>query len=477
MSIKYILLCCVFLSVKRTSNGQQAMTNFGNLQLHNGATLTGFNDLTNTSSAILLNNGTLTVKGSITNDEATMNVGGGTLILSSTSAQSINGAQPFRTNHFVNDNAVGITLNNNLSISGVHTFTNGFINSSATPNYLIYEAGASHTGSADSRHVTGWVKKYGNTDFTFPVGDAVYLRDVTLTNLSASSEFNCHYYTPTQNLYNLTSPVVRVKANEYWQLDKVSGGTAQVTLNWDHSKVAMDNVLLTDILVARYNGSNWTDAGGSPLATGLVTSTGSVISSATSSFDAFTIGYKTFPVPLQLISFTAERRTGVSYLQWITDNEQHVSHFEVQRSYDGINFTNIGTVPARNSGVEEHYRFEDNSPLRGFAWYRISSIDIDGKFSFTRVAVVSESALSGSSFVVMNPVKTSLTIFNKTGTDGVFDYNLFTSSGQLVMKGTVSMSNNGGIVLPLLSTITSGLYILELKKESILFRQKVIVAK
>ncbi len=475
--MKRKLIILFFLALSGSTMAQNAMNNNGNLQIHSGTSITAFGSVTNASSGVLVNNASFYVKGNLTNDQASMAVGTGTLYLNGTSAQTVNGAQTFKTNNLETNNSAGFTLNNNLSVSGTHTFASGLIASSATPNYLVYEAGSSHTGSTDSRHVTGWVKKHGNTAFTFPVGDATYQRTAAISNLSASSEINCFYNTPTSNTINLFSPLAKVKANEYWQIDKVSGGTAQITLNWDHSKMAMDNVLLADIVVGHYTGGNWTDAGGAGSATGNVTTTGSITSTAVSSFSPFTIGYRSFPVPLKLISFTAERRSGISYLRWITDNEQNVSHFDVQRSFNAVNYSSIGDVAARNSGFRDQYNFEDPSYFKGFAWYRIRSVDIDGKFSYSRIAVVSEADLQSGSFVVMNPVRTAITVFNKTGEDGVFDYRLFNSAGQLKLRGNVSMVSNGGAVLSLPAQTAAGIYILELVNEKTQFRQKLLVEK
>jgi len=47
------------------------------------------------------------------------------LYLNGTSAQSISGTQAFKTLNFVSNNSAGITLNNDLSVSGIHTFYRG----------------------------------------------------------------------------------------------------------------------------------------------------------------------------------------------------------------------------------------------------------------------------------------------------------------------------------------------------------------
>ncbi len=471
--MKKILLPVILFFLSADLVAQQAMTNNGNLQVHSGASMTSFGDFTNASAGTLLNNGSLYIKGNPTNDQASMAAGTGTLYLNGTTAQSVNGSQPLKMYNLVTDNSAGITLNNNLSVSGTHTFTTGMITTSVTPNYMIYESGSSYSGINDSRHVNGWVKKIGSTNFTFPVGNVTYQRTIAISNLSAAAEINCYYYKPTQNIYNLWSPLVQVKGNEYWQLDKISGGTAQVTLNWEHAKVPMDNILVTDIRAAQYSSGNWTNAGGT--ASGNVTTTGTVTSSALSSFGAMTLGYTTFPVPLKLISFTAERRTGISFLTWITEYEENVDHFDIQRSYDARTYITIGHLAARNTGIRQVYDFEDPIPLNGLAYYRIKSIDRDGQFSYSRIAVVSENDNRSSSFYVLNPARSAITVFNRSGQAGQFDYRLFTTAGQLVLKGNVSMSNNGGAVVQLPTAIAGGLYVFELSNEKISFKQKILV--
>jgi hypothetical protein len=471
--MKNPIFCLMLICMVSQLNAQQTINNSGNMRIHTGASFTSFGNFSNSSSAVLVNNGDLYIKGDITNDQASMSTGTGTIFLNGTASQSVAGSQSMRTYHLNSNNSAGIVLNNNLSVTGIHSFAGGMIASSATPNYLVYEAGSSHTGSNDSRHVTGWVKKMGNTNFDFPVGDANYLRPVSVTNLSAASEFNCHYYTPSHHLSNVTTPVRMIKANEYWQINKVSGGTGQVTLNWDHSKVPMDNVMIPDIITAYYNGINWTDDGGT--ATGNVLTTGTITSAVISSFGSFTFGYSTYPVPLTLISFTGERKPGISDLRWITDNEQNVDHFDIQRSYDAVSFTTIGNKPARNTGIQENYYFEDHSPLSGFAWYRLRTVDIDGKASYSRIILLSEMVTPTGAFVVISPVRDAINILNKTGKSGKFNYSLVNAAGQQIIKGNVEMTVNGGAVLPLPVNIAGGIYVLHLNNNMTRFTKRILV--
>lgn len=473
-----LLISAVSFSSNVSLYAQIDLHNTGILHVSSSGDILFVNgNFTNINTATLTNNGNLYVKQDITNNQASMSVGTGSLYLNGTSGQSVNGTQGFKTYNFVSDNTSGITLNNNLSVSGVHTFTNGLIASSVTPNYLIYEAGSSYTGATDATHVTGWVKKIGTTNFSFPVGDATYLRSAGIINLSAMAEFNCHYFRPTANIFNLTAPLVQVNSREYWQIDEISGSNAQVILNWDNSKVAFDNVLISEIRVGVYTGGTWKSAGG--YAAGNISTTGTVVSNIGNALAGpMTFGYGVdMLLPLRIIHFTTERRTGISFIKWTTADEKDINYFEIQRSNDGVNFTAISNTRARNSGQQENYVYEDRSLLQGVAYYRIKSVDIAGKIIYTNIAAVSETNLSTNLFTIINPAKNVITIFNKSRAEGVFQYRLMNMTGQVVTKGNVSITINGIGVIPVSEKAAAGIYILELNNSQIQFKQKVVIEK
>ena len=472
---KKLLFIGTFMLVSEACLTQPGFRNAGNFQVHTGASISIGGDVENSSSATLLNNGNLYIKGNLTNHQPLMQPGTGTLFLSGSTAQSVSGLESFKTNNLVSDNSSGITLNNNLSVFGVHNFINGLISTSSTPNYLIYETGSSYTGSADSRHVSGWVKKIGTSDFIYPVGNGTYLRPVAMSNLSGSAEFNCQYFSTTQNIYDLWSPLVQVKANEYWQVDKISGGTAQITLNWDNSKVPMDNIDLADILSAEYNGSDWESKGGT--ASGNISTTGSVTSASINTFGEMTLGYKSFPVPLKLLSFSGQRNNSISYLNWVTENEFNVDRIEVQRSYDAASFITIGTRQARNSGNRELYSYDDPSIYQGIAYYRLRSVDFDGTFCYSKIVALSDNSFVNTDFVVLNPARYVITIFNKTVEQGIFTYRLINSTGQTVLQGNLNFESGGNAVIKLPSQVASGSYHLELKNKNIRFTRQVLVER
>src|SRR5688500_17729135 len=134
--MKRIIFYILLVSACNYANAQDAFTNSGNLRIHSGGTLSGFGAFTNTSAEALDNKVSLYMKANINNSVATMSAGTGTLYVNGTSAQALTGSEAFRTYNLIYSNAAGITLNNNLNVSGAHTFTSGIITTSATPNYM-----------------------------------------------------------------------------------------------------------------------------------------------------------------------------------------------------------------------------------------------------------------------------------------------------------------------------------------------------
>lgn len=468
LSVTFILLLSSAIGFS-----QAAMQNFGNLRINTGTNMAAYGAFTNASTAALVNNGTLYLKGNITNNQASMAAGSGATHLNGTSAQSVNGSEAFKVNNLTTDNSTGITLNNNLSVASVHTFTNGRIASSATPNYLVYENGSSYTGSSDAAHVSGWVKKIGSTNFVFPVGNSSVLRTIAISTLSGASEFNANYGGLTTNTSNVQPNLVTVNAYEYWNVNQVSGGTAVVDINWDYSKVTFPNYILASIRAAKYTGGMWTNQGGT--ATGDVTTTGSISTgTAQNSFGPFVIGSLNFSLPLNFLGVTAQRQNSFSIVEWNTAEEYNVDHFEVERKDAYSNeFTVINQVPA-NNGFSNHYEIEDHLPLDGTAYYRIKSVDIDGKYQYSKVVAVSDK-ISGAMAVINNPARSSIFIAVNSAPKGNYVYQLIDGGGRIVQAGQVLLNGQSVIDIPLSIKAAKGYYFIKVSNSQFEFRDKVFV--
>ncbi|HRG94480.1 MAG TPA: hypothetical protein PLZ10_16095, partial [Chitinophagaceae bacterium] len=219
----------------------------------------------------------------------------------------------------------------------------------------------------------------------------------------------------------------------------------------------------------------WTDAGGS--ATGDVATTGSVTSNAISSFSPLTLAYTSFPIPLKLVSFTGWRKGAVSYLHWVSENEQDMSHFSLERSVDGNQFIPVSTTSARNRGIREIYSKEDPFAFNGIVYYRLKNIDNDGSFSYSKVIALTDKQTFGTAITVMNPAKTAITLLNRSAPAGKYEYQLYSKSGQKVSEGKIDMTANGAVLIRLPLQIATGYYTLHLQGQLMRFSQQVLIEK
>ena len=130
-------------------------------------------------------------------------------------------------------------------------------------------------------------------------------------------------------------------------------------------------------------------------------------------------------LPLDWISFTAGNCSGNVCLQWKTANEQNTSHFEIERSTDGSNFTKIGTQASHNTPGEHSYSATDHAPANGLNFYRIKQVDRDAVYSYSSIASIrinSKERLTitpnpANNFIVLNGISKAQTvsIYNMEG--------------------------------------------------------------
>ena len=223
--------------------------------------------------------------------------------------------------------------------------------------------------------------------FTFPTGKGTAYRNIGITPSSADlTQFNAEYFnSPYSDILTFGSGIAKVSEVDYFILDRVSGtANASVTLSWG-SNSGVSN--LTDLRVARWNGSEWADEGNTGT-TGDVTS-GTIISNVITSFSPFALGSSTVqPLPAELTSFTASVIGSKVKLSWQTATEINNYGFEIERALSSTTplqvWEKIGFVNGNgNSNSQKSYSFTDESISLGKYSYRLKQIDNDGTFEFS----------------------------------------------------------------------------------------------
>lgn len=83
-------------------------------------------------------------------------------------------------------------------------------------------------------------------------------------------------------------------------------------------------------------------------------------------------------VPVTLSSFEVLSRNDRVQLKWSTASELNFDYFSIERSEDGIFFSELGQVKGHGTTSERHdYTFDDRFPFTGKSYYRLTTIDFD----------------------------------------------------------------------------------------------------
>ena len=133
--------------------------------------------------------------------------------------------------------------------------------------------------------------------------------------------------------------------------------------------------------------------------------------------------------PLSWTAFSAERLANDVKLQWKTELEWHVDHFEVERSTDAARWEVIDMVKAYNDGLNVHtYSLIDAFAPPEQLFYRLSAVDFDLKHQFSPSVAVSGDAQSALAFQPNPANRTTNLVVHKESHLLVFGTN-----GQLVL--------------------------------------------
>src|SRR5699024_6541194 len=93
------------------------------------------------------------------------------------------------------------------------------------------------------------------------------------------------------------------------------------------------------------------------------------------------------PLPVRLISFSGVVSSNEVKLTWEVADEEQSREYRIERSANGSEWSQIGTVTEDGKSV---YTYTDHSPLDALAYYRLKPVDIDGGFKYSSVISVSQ---------------------------------------------------------------------------------------
>lgn len=405
-------------------------------------------------------------------NNGTFTTGNGIVTFSGNNISSINGNQPvqFYELEVNKENTASVILEREVGVTQRLLFSSGFL----LLNGFNVDLGT--TGHLDGENETSRV--YG------PSGGEV-LFNVNLNSPTNSNPANLGLFiTSAKDLGNVT-----IKRGHQSQTN--NPGTGNSMLRY-YDIIPTNNTGLNAMLRFRYfdgelNGLDensmvlfesqdavtWTNLGSSSR-DGVANF---VEKTNINSFGRFTLFNDSNPLPVHFISFNANCEGNNVVLTWKTAQEQNSSHFDIERSADGIRWLVIGNLPAAgNSNTEMSYSFTDIMPMQN-GFYRIAEHDLNGRVQYSSIS----RALCGATDEIKlwpNPVSDRLSINIVTGNESTAVIRVFDSKGALIkmVRATVLPGSNQLSVD--MKTFASGVYSLsvewnngQMKKTQLVLKQ------
>lgn len=169
-------------------------------------------------------------------------------------------------------------------------------------------------------------------------------------------------------------------------------------------------------------------------------------------------GFTIVTLPVNFVSFYANRGNGTVELVWNTGNENNNSHFEIERSTTGTTWESIGNVAAGTNPSDNSYAFTDEAAPTVQTQYRIRQVDLDGNFEYSKVVMVNGTNTAVAEARIIASGKTvSILLGNASASRLVV--RVISVSGQVLQQQSIE-SASSRIDLNV-SAATTGIYVVQ----------------
>ncbi len=184
-------------------------------------------------------------------------------------------------------------------------------------------------------------------------------------------------------------------------------------------------------------------------------------------------------LPVKLTDFTVKRSGNNAVLNWNTSFEINTDHFDIERSYDGINFSSVGSKQATgNSTTDINYQYIDPINLSaGNIYYRLNTLDVDGKSTYSKIVVLRLSGSVVKDFTVYpNPFTSNLKLELSSNKETEVIIRISDALGQLVINRSILLQRGANVVVlsSEIQNLKPGIHLLEIISEDGKLTQKII---
>lgn len=176
------------------------------------------------------------------------------------------------------------------------------------------------------------------------------------------------------------------------------------------------------------------------------------------------------PLPIELVSFSAELISlNECLLKWKTSSEINNDYFTVMKSYDGENWFELNKINgAGNSSSMNHYSLVDPNVTSTITYYQLKQTDFDGTSELSNIVSVHSDIEGGDILIYPNPTENEITIQSDSQ---IISISIVGLDGRLLK--TIS-GNSGSTISVELSDLPNASYFLQINSESGIVYRRIV---
>lgn len=169
------------------------------------------------------------------------------------------------------------------------------------------------------------------------------------------------------------------------------------------------------------------------------------------------------PLSIDELMLFGEANESHNQLNWIVEGEINTSYYAVERSTNGINYEEVGTIEASSSGIEDaQYSFQDYTSEMGLNYYRIRTVKNSGSSMVS--SALGLTTTNSNSFKILatfpNPTSDNFTLKMVSNQKEDVTYRLIAMDGTIVDQKNIPV-NKGINTIDLNTNNRTGLYYIE----------------
>lgn len=170
-----------------------------------------------------------------------------------------------------------------------------------------------------------------------------------------------------------------------------------------------------------------------------------------------------FALPVQLTEFKGTLQNNkTALLQWTTSAEYNSKQFELEKSFDGINYRKIVTIAAAgNSNSPRQYSYTDREPLTEKNYYRLRSVDIDNNSKLSNIVLLKLAVAKQDILVMGNPFKNNILVRFVKSPDSKGELRLTDMSGRLMARQAFGQGEQQIQFIMPAGKLAGGVYLLQ----------------